>query len=342
MNERPLTVLLALSDPDGKRQVTNPYTSLLVRGIREDPRVRVAFFRWKGALSDKFDVLHVHWPEVFVKHPKKRIRVVRSAALLVFLARIRLQKKTIVRTVHNVVPHEALGAIERFALRQLDRATDRWIILNETTPTPDRAATVLVRHGHYRDWYDEPDETASVPGRVLAFGLIRAYKGMDELVGAFRAIQEDDVSLTIAGKPDSAETVSALESLKGDDQRITLDLRFVPDDVLATQIAEASLVVLPYKEVHNSGVALLSLSLNRPILLRDSPSTRLLVEEFGEQWVVLFDGALTAEIIRSAMRAAEASTREARVDMQSRDWSLLAQATVDTYVDAYEQSRSGR
>jgi beta-1,4-mannosyltransferase len=211
--------------------------------------------------------------------------------------------------------------------------------MNETSPTAPGQIRVLVPHGHYRSWYDEPEPGAIVPGRILAFGLIRAYKGMDDLVRAFRGM-DGSQTLVIAGRPDSPQTMEALTEAKGNDQRITLDLRFVPDDVLADHVAQAQVVVLPYPQVHNSGVALLALSMNRPVLMRRSAATALLVEEFGAAWVHLFDGELTPAVLSEALLATAAGG--GRVEMESRDWAVLARRTVEAYETAVKQARKRR
>ena len=42
------------------------------------------------------------------------------------------------------------------------------------------------------------------------------------------------------------------------DPRLTLDLRFVDDETLVREVSEASLVVLPYVEMKNSGALLVA------------------------------------------------------------------------------------
>lgn len=330
MADAPITVMQALTDPRSGRPITNPYTRLLVESL-DGAKVRTVFFRWSDFLTDRFDVLHVHWPEVFVRHPRRGVHYVKCLLLLAFLARIKLQKKAVVRTVHNLTPHEPGSKLEAFVLGRLDRATTVSIILNESTPTPADSQAVLVPHGHYRGWHPEAPAERTVPGRLLTFGLIRAYKGVDDLVRAFRATDDADLTLHISGKPDSAETTSLVTSESAADPRITLDLRYVPDDDLNNEIAESEAVVLPYREVHNSGAALLALSANRPVIMRRSASTELLQNEFGNEWVVLFDDALTAASLHRALENLRATKRSGRVDMSSREWPLLAAKTETAY-----------
>ncbi|MBY0689445.1 glycosyltransferase [Microbacterium marinilacus] len=311
-----------LVDPAVGPKSFNPYTTLLV-GALDPSLVRTRYFRWKGLLTDDFDVLHVHWPEHFTRHRYGVVRVMKAVLLLVFLVRIRLQRKAIVRTAHNLRPHEKGTWIERRVLDCLDRCTTLWFVLNDATPVP-AARKLLIQHGHYRDWYRMPRPGEQVPGRLLAFGLIRAYKGMDDLVSAFRDVPGDQWTLHLCGRAESSETVARLEQARAGDQRVRLDLRFVPDEELAQEIAQSEAVVLPYRDIHNSGVALLALSLNRPVIVRDAPATRLLEQEFGSEWVHRFTGDLDAQTLTASVFALRGSVRADEADMSGREWSVLA------------------
>jgi beta-1,4-mannosyltransferase len=341
----PVRVLQLLADPDrqGDRPVDNPYTSLLIGSLPTD-RVRTSYFRWGRILTERFDVLHVHWPENSLRHPRRLARAVKTAVFALFLARIRLQRKAVVRTVHNVQPHESGTRAERRLLAWLDDLTTLWIILNETTPTPDPARTVLVPHGHYRDWYTPSPSARPVPGRLLTFGMIRRYKGTEELVTAFRAVSPDAaLSLHVVGAPGDAATAAHLVARADGDPRIHLDLRFVAEQELADELGEAELVILPYRAMHNSGAALLALSLDRPVIVPSSDATELLVEEFGSEWVTTYSGELdTAALVALVDRARDAHRGAAPVDLSQREWPALAALLVDAYERAVGLARGRR
>lgn len=325
-----LTVMQLRNKRSLKGAVNNPYTHLLVQSLPAE-RVHTIYFDWKSALSVHFDVLHVHWPEQIIRHPNRLVAAAKSILFLVFLLRIRIQRKAVVRTVHNLNPHESGSKLEQLVLKQVDKQTTLWIVLNRSTPTPSSAPTVTIQHGHYRDWYQEPSIDDIEPGRLLAFGLIRAYKGIDNLIEAFRETRGNAFSLHICGRADSTETKTSLENFSHGDSRINLTLDFLPDDELSHEIASAEFIVLPYREIHNSGVALLALSMNRPIIVRRSASTELLEQEFGTEWVYLFDGELSGSTLTAAVDTLRAITRNSRVNMANREWSLLATQLADAY-----------
>ena len=109
-----------------------------------------------------------------------------------------------------------------------------------------------------------PGELADVQGPVvLFFGLLRPYKGIDVLLEAWREI--DGAELWIVGMP--RMDIAALRA--GAPERVRWLTRFVSDGELLALIRRASLVVLPYREIDQSGVAFTALGAGAPLLLSD-------------------------------------------------------------------------
>lgn len=331
---RPITVMQLEHDPAQNSVVLNPYLKLLTDALPED-RIRTRWFRWKGVFVDSFDVLHVHWPEFYLRHRTLIGRAIKTLLFTVFLARIAITRRTVVRTIHNLKPHEDGSWFERFLLARLERLTSLWIVMNETTPTTDPGRTVLIPHGHYRGWHSPPREVRPQTGRLVTFGRLRAYKGVGELISAFHELSTPTpLTLHVLGKPDSANAGESIRRIANGDTRIRFDLRFIPDDELAAEILDCEFVVLPYRDILNSGSALLALSLNRPVILRNTDSTKLLAEEFGDEWVSLFSGDLTPDKLLTSVDGLRRSPRAEEVDMSNRDWPTLAVELADAYVRA--------
>ena len=83
---------------------------------------------------------------------------------------------------------------------------------------------------------------------MLCFGLMRPYKGIDLLLDAWRDI--DDAELWIAGMPKF--DISPLRRAAPANVRFVT--RFVGDAELPAYFQRADLVVLPYREIDQSGV----------------------------------------------------------------------------------------
>ncbi|WP_345712778.1 glycosyltransferase, partial [Kineococcus glutinatus] len=303
--DRPLVVLQSFRAP---RPTTNPYLSLLLRSLPPDVRART--FSWRHALLGRYDVLHVHWPEVLLRGSTPARTAARRAAFAVLLARLALGGPALVRTVHNPAPHERGGPLERLLLAAADRATDLTVHLTPATAGTVRPAApaVLVPHGHYRGWYVPPPGVRPVPGRFLHVGLLRPYKDVDGLLAAFRELGGRDgaggpVELRIAGACPDPALAGRITAAAAADPGVDVLLRHLDDAELAAEVAAAELVVLPYARMQNSGALLLALSLDRPVLVPSNEVTRALAEEVGPGWVHLFTGRLGAADLRRALAA---------------------------------------
>jgi beta-1,4-mannosyltransferase len=328
-----VTVLQSFPPP---RSTTNPYLVQLVRSLPDD--VRIEYFSWRRALAGRYDVLHLHWPEVLLRSPGRGKALARKAATTLVLGVLRARRIAVVRTLHNPRPHEQPPPIDRVVLRGLDRATTRWIRLNPFTTGPDPGRTTTILHGHYREWYG-PSVGASVPGRLLCFGLLRPYKGVESLLAAFAELDDPSVSLRIVGSATTADLRDAVLGAASVDPRVTARLEYVDDPTLRGEIAAAELVVLPYRELHNSGAALLALSLDRPVLLPASEPTSALADEVGPGWVQGYSGELTGASLGRAMARSRDADRAGRPDLSRREWTEAGSRHRDVYLSAVDDVR---
>ncbi|MBJ7454342.1 MAG: glycosyltransferase [Blastococcus sp.] len=330
--DAPLVVLQSFPRP---RRTTNPYLVMLRDGLEALPGVEVLTFSWRRALRGGYDVFHVHWPEILVNGHSPLKKLVRQVLFVLLVLRLRLTRTPLVRTVHNLHLPEGISRRETWLLRWAERRTSLRIRINEATEVGDGAPVATIVHGHYRDWYGVHPRSERQPGRLTFFGLVRRYKGVDLLVDAFEGTRDTEgLTLRIAGNPSSDELAGVLRAAAEQDGRISLALEYLSDPDLVTEVSAAELVVLPYREMHNSGGALTALSLDTPVLVPDNEANRGLSDEVGPGWVHRYSGALTAEHLTGALEALRAAPPAAAPDLGRRDWSRVGEAHVAAYREA--------
>jgi len=296
-----------------------------VAGRLDPTRVQPLSFSYRTALTGRWDVLHVHWPENLVRHRSRPRRVLRTVLFALLLVRIRVLRPVVVRTVHNTTPHEGGRPVETALLAALDRAVTWHVRLTDETPVRAGAAAVTIPHGHYRAELGDAGTPAD-PRCLLFFGYLRPYKGLDALLAAFAGTTDPQLRLVVAGEPASAEMRALVTDAAGADPRVTPHLGFVADDALAALVGGSAVVVLPYREIHNSGVVFAALSLGRPVLVPENPVTAALRAEVGEEWVRGFTHPLTATDLTDALAAAAGRDPAATPDLAGRDWSTVAES----------------
>ena len=317
----------------------NPYVKQVVAAV--SPHARVALFSWRTALFGRYDVFHVHWPE-FLLREAGRNRALQYALFLALILRTALSRRPVVRALHNLAPHGGASVLERLLLQLLDRHTRIWIRLNVVTaPRAPHTATIL--HGHYRDWFAGFEVPPPIPGRLLYFGLIRPYKGVETLLDSFFALDRDrvpDAALRIVGQPaDDALRERILDACAAD-ARISALLDYVDDATLAREVGRAELVVLPFRKMLNSGSLLLALSLDRPVLAPRNDANEALADEIGPGWVDLYEGELDGEILTAALARVRTTRRAPTPDFSRREWTEAGKLHYHAYLAAIHGDRS--
>ncbi|TFD86125.1 hypothetical protein E3T51_13400 [Cryobacterium serini] len=164
---------------------------------------------------------------------------------------------------------------------------------------------------------------------------MRTYKGIESLLRAFEETKDDRQSLRIVGRPDVQLKKTVWDAALRD-QRISYRLQFVDDEVLVREIGEASLVVLPYLQMHNSGSLLLALSLGRHVLAPNTPVNASILIEVGARWMTLFDGDLKPEFIDQALTKAQAMLGIGLPVFNGRDWKTQGELHRKIYFQAMQ------
>lgn len=180
-------------------------------------------------------------------------------------------------TAHDVLPREerfGLGAAQRRVYHQADHVIvhsehGRTRLIDDVGLDPERVT--VIPHGaftHFAELVPQlPPELAAPSGPVAVLpGLLRPYKGVDLLLDAWRSFGDAPPGeLWIVGKA-RMDLPPPGELPPG----VTIVDRFVSEAELSGVLSAADLVVLPYREIDQSGVLYAALGLGRPLLLSDA------------------------------------------------------------------------
>lgn len=111
---------------------------------------------------------------------------------------------------------------------------------------------------------------------ILCFGRIKPYKGIEYLLSAVQKLASQDGSyrLIVAGEVQKGNE-SYLDSLKQmmpgelDTGQVLLKTEFIPDADMEIYLKAADVLVLPYKDIFQSGVLFLGYSFGLPVVATD-------------------------------------------------------------------------
>lgn len=335
----------------------NPYNALLYSAVH-DLGAAVIDASPSAVLGRDYDVVHIHWPEYLFDAPGLGRALAKSLGTMLVVSTFGLRKVSVVWTVHNLAGHDQWHPrLAKTMWRWFVRRVDGYIALSQSArdealrrfPELQHRPGFVIPHGHYRGEY--PDtvsrETArhilGIPATAptIAFlGTIRPYKNVTSLSSAFTAVQRPNWRLLIAGEPATDDLRDEIERSAANDPRVRLRLQFVPAERVQVYLRAADLLVFPYRDIMNSGSALLALSFERPILVPDLGAMAELRDTVGEEWVRTYQGTLSAQTLIDAMAWATTTSRDTGKLLNQLEWSLIGRQTIEAYQFVTAQRRS--
>jgi len=263
--------------------------------------------------------------------------------------------RPLVLTAHDILPREPRPG-QRAAQRRSYGRFDAIVVHSEHGRRRlieelgvDPARVHVIAHGVLRPWRDIqqdgedrqalPAELAGARGPVvLMFGLLRPYKGLDVLLEAWRGMapgsgagESAGAQLWIVGMPrmdlDSLPTPMPAG--------VRLLPRFLSDAEILAVMRRASLVVLPYREIDQSGVALTALGAGVPLLLSDVGGFPEIAATGAAQTVPAGDPlalrAALAELLGSPATLAAMADRALQAAAGEYAWERVAVRTLELY-----------
>jgi glycosyltransferase involved in cell wall biosynthesis len=180
-----------------------------------------------------------------------------------------------------------------------------------------------------------PAELRRVEGPViLAFGLVRPYKGIDVLLEAFREIE--GAELWVVGMPRMP-----MDELRGLARRARGTVRFVdrfiPDPEIPAFMRRADLVVLPYRNIEQSGVLYTALAFGRPLVLSAVGGFPEVAERGAARLVPPGEPGPLAETLDELLRdppaRAALGAAAAREAATTNSWERIGEQTMSLYRD---------
>jgi beta-1,4-mannosyltransferase len=339
-----------LASPAFVNRWLNPYNWLLNSHLDEAGVVVHGATPWR-ILRGHADVWHLHWPDHVFNLRSAAQAAVGAHALLHLAGEARRRGVRLVWTVHNLRAHEGLyPELEAQFWHEFVPLLDGAVHLSHAGraaaesrfPALSACAQWVIPHGDYRTEYvtrldrDKARQrfgVAPASPLVLFSGRIRPYKNVPALLSAFADLPDVSARCLITGAPADATVQGEIEEAARRDPRVRLDLQHLKRRELAAAHRAADLVALPYREILNSGSALLALSLDRPVLVPRLGALAELAESVGEAWVRCYDGPLTSAVLGEAIEWARCAPRSAHAPLEAFAWPQIARAHRQAYTE---------
>lgn len=331
---------------------TNLSNSLLKKGVQ-------VFFDGgnviKSIVKYRPSVIHIHWPNYFMITNSRLGTYIKSTCFISLLSILKLFGVKIVWTTHNIVGHDGKFRSEELLFSKFLANMCNKLIVHCPSAEVDVEKTYgknlpisIIPHGSYVDYYKNTIKSSDARDKLklreedivfLYFGQIRPYKGVTELIDAFKKLDSKNARLLIVGKPSNNETVVDINSSCNDDSRIKTILDFVPDEDVQIYMNAADVVILPYKNILTSGAAILAMSFGKPIV---APAVKCIADTFDEKGGFLYQkteslidvmGSVLKENRKTLKNMGEYNLKLAR----RLSWDDIAKTTYDVYLDCMKK-----
>lgn len=335
----------------------NPYQKLLVEHLAK-----------MGVQIEELDCRTIFLP-ILLKHGKPNFvhfhsvhsffltssRLKSLVKLVIFISQVfilRLIGIRIIWTVHDLKSHSSQYLeIDRFGTTLFTRITHGIITHYEVAKR--EVITVLglrnankvfvIPHGNYIDYYE--NKIGRVEARTalnlthsslmfLFLGRIEGYKGVVEMIDAFKQLHHKEAQLVIAGKPETEQLEELLKQKIADDDNIRLISGFVPDDQIQVYMNACDVVMFPYLDILTSGAVLLAMSFSKACI---APRKSCFAEVLDDLGAFLYDPDLAQGLSQAMNSAIQHKTELLSMGERNRQlaeqwsWSRVAKMTLDVY-----------
>ncbi|HYH54057.1 MAG TPA: glycosyltransferase family 4 protein [Solirubrobacterales bacterium] len=279
------------------------------------------------------DVIHYQW----LTAPPLDVHLLPSLRPRVITAHYILQPQPSARQVKNA--RRVFGAMDAVVAHSEHSATR---LRDEVGIDP--AKVRAIPHGAFDYLTRLPEEKPLPPELegaegpvILCFGLLRPYKGIENLLEAFQ--QVEGAELWIVGNPrmDLAPLHRMADAAGG---RVRTVSRFVDDDEIPAIFRRADLVVLPYLDAEHSGVLYTGLAFGKPLVLSAVGGFPEVADTGAARLVPPGDTAALAavlgELIADEDARAELAVAATRAAAGPFSWDEAARRTLDLYRELIE------
>lgn len=169
--------------------------------------------------------------------------------------------------------------------------------------------------------------------RLLFFGGISQYKGLDLLINALEELRRENVKnlfLTIAGTGESWEDYAPL--LKSSEM-YDLKIRFIRNDEIPDLMSSHHFLVLPYRTATQSGPLVIALGYGLPVI---APCYGCFIEIYNDNAALLFEPGRLKAALKAAASISQSSYELKRQSVLKLRESYSEERIAGNYLKAFD------
>ena len=234
------------------------------------------------------DIIHFQWFPLLEKSSFE-------CYMVKILKWISPRTKTVL-TIHNIFPHESSPKqIQQYSQRFgiLSETIDSFIVHTEKSKEDvcsffglERNRVFVIHHGIFvpNNYKPSVNDTNSGTLTFIMYGNLSYYKGVDVFIEAIKLLPQEyraKMKAVIAGNIQD-DKLRYIPKEFFEELNIDWHPYFLPEKELYERIDDANVIVLPYRQISQSGVLLLALYFRRLIVTSDLPSFKETLQGFSD------------------------------------------------------------
>jgi len=262
----------------------NKYAEIISKGLK---RNGLEVFSVTSMFADfnlfsEIKLVHLNWFEN-LDGSDNTAKIITFCKKIFKLLLFWITGKKVVWTMHNRLPHDKeLMFFKKLMIKSLIRFSSIIVIhskmsegiLLELDPSVGKKIRYIPHPNYVGDYLpDQPEKVlpsgdgGAKPVKLLFVGAIKPYKNIELLI-ELASVYQEEIQLTIAGKPQSRAYQQKLMDAARNFPNVVMNFSFVSDVDLANYIQDTDLLILPYdlRSSLNSGTVILAFSSGKTVI----------------------------------------------------------------------------
>jgi len=303
-------------------------------------------FTWRASANKIIDiapqlVLIRYWNPFFSFCYKIIIKQIRK----------KLNNAVIIGICDNILPHENI-ILQKYFARMFISNLDAVITMSEKVQQDlDNIMPGTISSRLYHPVFDIHDKRISKKDAkaklsindnlkvVLFFGFIRKYKGFDTFINIANLIEKRRSDILFLAAGELYERTNEYEKFIGDSKNIIWHNRYIPNDKVHEYFSAADMLLMPYKNITQSGVASLSFSFSCPVMISNVGTVNEIIDN-GVNGIIV-DSQLPEVFVEEIINAIDSDILENISDNLKKNPDILGWTDfTDGVLEIYEKSKS--
>ncbi len=252
------------------------------------------------------DVAHFHYVLPYVLIGGFIVSLASAIRFVAGLTTLKLLGIKTVWTVNNLLDHERrFKAIDYFSRWCLSLFCTKIIVYCKDSEKQvvrcfghhNHKKISVIPLGHYKSCY--PNTVSNPQARqrfdlkpsdfvFLFFGIMRPYKGIENLMRQFAKITGENTKLILAGSCPDTSYLGSIKQQADKDPRIIPIIRNIANEEIQYLFNSSNVVVFPYERLFTSGAILLAMSYSKPCI---APNLGSIPETLDQKGGFVYDHA---------------------------------------------------